>query len=336
VPTSVSKVLSYLKAPLKIDYFSNVEAETILGGETYNNVHEEINDYILENDSLGLDSPSLRSLLKMLEVAFPNEEGNRTKKIFYKTVFRSDSEMGKDDSVLVFDDSLKYPLFFIQENSTISLPFAVFKYLAITASENNLDVFKNIVQEFNKNSSENIKINPNITPKEFFNGKVVDGLRTDPEFYKILKVKYAENSIKKLIEFMSSTYSTKSENLKSAFTTLLGLVSIKNLSTFNKVQDLNTAIKAGRKEQVYVSEKMTSEKSANLSRSNRKHYFSLNKKMPPKETANDINNFIMANIELGKDLIEVKGISDKTKEEFNIFIVPTYVRVVENGVFIRG
>jgi hypothetical protein len=296
---------------------------------------EDLKFAVAENELMGIRSSTQTNLIRLLSAIFPNEDNNRSINYFFRTKFKADSGIGENDSIVSFNDTTKFPLFFIQDNSLLSLPFAVFKYLGVLAAEKDNTRFVEAIEKFNKASGESVKIDTSISPRDFFTGTVTNGVRTDPEFYKMLKVLYAEPALDLLVDLISDTFSTGSKNLKDPLKSISRLMSKKDLSDYKKANALKDTLAANTVAQRERSEQYLSKLSTNLA-TDRQLHFGLKKTSGPLASANDINNFINNNINLGKDLIEVTVVDKKTKKEFRLPIVPTYVVVIDDAVFIRG
>lgn len=331
------EAIQKLKNPVYIDYFAQVDFENIIGTLSYNDLHKENVIRTLELDSFGLNSNFPRSLDKLLGFAFPNKNYNRVQKTFFKTTFSSDSVMGKDDSIIIYDENLRLPLIFVQENSQLSLHFAMFKVAAISLFESNPDYLKEVIEAYNKKAHETNQIDINIGVKEFFTGKLVDGLRSDPEFYKLYKFVYGETALDLLVSKMVELLPKENEDLKNSIRNVAGLMSPKNLSSFNKLIEQKEFVKNINKEQIVLFEKyQLRDVLALFEKDNRTSHYNIEETAGPFESSIDLFNYLNYNIRKNLDLVKVSIENKKSGEIKNRYITPSIVKIYGDVVFIRG
>jgi len=331
------EAIQKLKNPVHIDYFGQVDFENIVGTLSYNDLHEENVIKTLELDSFGLNSNFPRNLDKLLGFAFPNKNYNRVQKTFFKTTFSSDSVMGKDDSIIIYDEHLRLPLIFVQENSQLSLNFAMLKVIAVSLFENKPDYLKEIIQMYNKKAHETNQIDVNIEIKEFFTGKVIDGIRSDPEFYKLYKFAYGEDALSLLASKMIELLPAQNEDLKNPIKNTIGLMSPKNLSSFNKLIEQKEFVKSSNKEQIVLFEKYQIKDILPLfEKDKRTSYYNIEEVIGPFESSIDLFNYLNYNIRKNLDLVKVSIENKKSGEVKNRYITPSVIKVYGDVVFIRG
>lgn len=337
-PIKIDKLIKELNKPIYIDYFKDIDADTILGGSSYIQVAEQIKFKRAQIESIGLNSEIYDHFETMMKYAFPRESGVRTTKTFFQTRFKSNSPIGIDDSVVIYDEKANNPIIFYNEASDLSLHFAIFKILGTTLLQEKQPQLSLLITEFNKVAGENVKINPNQTPEEFFHGIIdIEGNRKDPEFYNLLKYKYGEKTLQRLAYLMAEGLPEKEmEKLTKAFVSIVNFMDPVNLSKYNQILEINRTNKGIQNNQILQGENLQIKNIVSLSsRDNRKYHYNIAEQTEVFETANQINNFLNANIRKNLDIIKIE-FQDVFKKKSQRYIVPTYWRVLDEGVFIRG
>ncbi len=337
----IDQVLKELQKPIFTNYFQNIDAAKVLNGKSYNKTIDDIKFRQAQLDSLGINSDIFSDFQTVLSYAFPNQKGIRTANNFFKTKFNSKSGVGQDDSVLIYDKGLENPLIFYNENSDLSLHFAVFKILGIKALEGKNEKLKELIEGFNKDAGEQNQIDTNLTPIEFFNGQLnAEKERLDPEFYKMLKFKYGERWAKKIIDLMVEDLpETDKLRLGRSLTSILNFMDPSNMSKFdeailktkNNTKELYNVRIQGEQLQIQSIYQLSS-------RQNRPLHYNFAEESQLLATPNDINNFLNSKIRRNLDIIkiEIEDPLDPTKKYSPRYIVPTYWSVRDNSVFIRG
>lgn len=337
-PVSIDKLLKELNKPIYVNYFTDVDADSVLGGTNYIQTANQMKFKRAQLDSIGLNSEIYNHFETMMSYAFPNKTGIRGAKTFFQTRFRSKSYMGVDDSVIIYNDSLTNPLVFYNEDSDLSLHFAVFKILGTTLLGSKQKELTALIKEFNEVAGEDAKIDPKLTAQEFFHGaRDLEGNRKDPEFYKLLKFKYGEKSLQQLAFIMTQGLPEKEvTKLTKAFITVINFMDPNNLSKYNQVLEMGRTTKGIQNNQILQGEKMQVRMIAPMSnRDNRKYYYNISEQTEVFPTADMMNNFLNANVRKRMDIVKVEVRDPLTKKSYR-YIVPTYWRVLDDGLFIRG
>lgn len=339
-PIKVELVVKKLQKPIYTNYFKDIDADTVMGGRSYNNVIDTLKLKQAQWDSLGLDARIYSHFQTILKHLYPNRGGIRTTKTLFETKFNSKSSMGIDDSVLIYDESLEKPIVFYNQASGLSLHIAALKMLGISALSGSEEQLKAIILEFNKKVSESTKINPELTAMEFFNGVIdSDGNKQDPEFYKMLNVNYGQKSLEDIAVLIASKSAdvSEQEKLQKALISIMKFMEPTNLSKFNDLLNTNRAIKKQQSNQVVNAEKMQIQRITPLStKENRKLYYNVAKTSGVLESADNIKQFLDAKITKTSDIILISQKSNMREGVMWRYIVPTYWKVVDGGVFIRG
>ncbi|MGV8961972.1 MAG: hypothetical protein ACOH2V_01145 [Candidatus Saccharimonadaceae bacterium] len=290
-------------------------------------------------DSLGLDSRIYSHFQKLLKYAYPYGKGVRSSKNLFQTKFNSKSAMGIDDSVLIYDEALENPIVFYNESSSLSLPIAALKMVAISALKGSDVELRGIIEAFNIEASDANQIDPTLTPMEFFNGRTNLEGKHDPEFYKMLKVKYGQKSLEDLALLIASKAPEEDQkNLLKSLMAVMNFMDPTNLTHFNTLLDTNRSVKGQHNNQVIMGEKLQIQKIAALStKPNRKLHYNITEQSGILGSANNIINFLNDKIQKNVDIIRVVPYEPLIeKEGIKRYIVPTYWKVMKDGVFIRG
>jgi len=126
------------------------------------------------------------------------------------------------------------------------------------------------------------------------------------------------------------------KKLTKAFITVINFMNPDNLNKYNQVLESARMTKGIQNNQILQGEKLQILTIAPLSeRDNRKYYYNISKQTEIFDSSNQMNNFLNANVRKRMDIVKVE-IQDKLKKKSYRYIVPTYWRVLDEGIFIRG
>ena len=317
--------------PVKKNYFNKIRLENLLGIATVEEALIEIRKNLGQQSSLQMSTDALQHLHNLIDKVFPGVNAKRNK-IFYNATFQ-DKE---NASVVSIDESTGLPIIFYNDSSELSLFLGVFSYAATKINKEDL---VKVLEEFNsKGSGEEDRIpNPeSIDVQEFFLGKMTDAGYIEPEFKKMLSVKYGIDSVFKIISLTADTFEFEgrtAEGNKARFIkgiqTLFGHIrpNTIGIGLFGNKQMYLTIAERERQENIQRKDLQIKEYFKDLISTENINYHYSPKVEIDTSDVDTLQEAILTNVELNRDVLIIPG---------RRAIIPTYIEKTSRGLLIAG